>query len=73
MEKNIKHVIADVITTTVAVGIVAAIIYYMPLLFIGIIIGIMIGKNHDKIKSLAEDIKRYANDEDEVDEDDNAK
>ena len=44
-----------VVSYTITIAIICVLIYFMPMLFIGLILGIVIGSNTDKIKQWVED------------------
>lgn len=44
-----------VVSYTITIAIICVLIYFMPMLFIGLILGIVIGSNIDKIKQWVED------------------
>lgn len=44
-----------VVSYTITIAIICVLIYFMPMLFIGLILGIVIGSNIDKIKQWIED------------------
>lgn len=44
-----------VVSYTITIAVICVLIYFMPMLFIGLILGIVIGSNIDKIKQWIED------------------
>lgn len=44
-----------IVSYTITIAIICVLIYFMPMFFIGLILGIVIGSNKDKIKQWVED------------------